>query len=211
MKFFRRASGHSSNLGILPGTFNPVTIAHLALAHAALAFVDEVVFVLPRAFPHKPYSGASFEQRIELLQAALADEPAFSIASTDGGLFLEIARECREVYGAETRLSFICGRDAAERIIAWDYADPLAVPAMLQEFDLLVADRDGEYHPPAEHSHAIRRLTPAPESHPVSATEVRERMALGQPWEHLVPSIVVDLLRRIYATIEAGSDSPRGT
>src|SRR5215208_4781186 len=98
MRFFRRASVAPNRLGILPGTFNPVTIAHLALAHAALSCVDEVVFVLPRVFPHKDYSGASFDDRIAMLDAAL-DDPAFSVAAADGGLFIEIARECRAEYG----------------------------------------------------------------------------------------------------------------
>ncbi|MGD0784120.1 MAG: adenylyltransferase/cytidyltransferase family protein, partial [Candidatus Aminicenantales bacterium] len=78
MDFFRRLSGAPARLGVLPGTFNPVTVAHLALARAALAVVDEVLFVLPREFPHKEYAGASFDQRIEMLHAALAEEDAFS-------------------------------------------------------------------------------------------------------------------------------------
>ena len=116
MQFFRRAKGAPNRLGILPGTFNPVTVAHLALAQAALSAVDEVVFVLPRIFPHKSYSGASFEQRIQMLQTALHPQAPLSIASSEGGLFVEIAAECRAAYPAGTRLTFLCGRDAAERI-----------------------------------------------------------------------------------------------
>ena len=67
MKCFRRWEGKPCRLGVFPGSFNPITVAHLALAEAALNVVDEVVFVLPRQFPHKTYSGASFEQRKELL------------------------------------------------------------------------------------------------------------------------------------------------
>src|ERR1039458_7945743 len=73
--------GGNPRLGVLPGTFNPVTVAHLALAEAALTIVDEVVFVLPRQFPHKTYSGAAFEQRAELLEMALEGEPRFSAAA----------------------------------------------------------------------------------------------------------------------------------
>src|SRR4051794_31945900 len=125
IEFFRRAAGASRRLGILPGTFNPPTRAHMALAGAALAQVDEVLFVLPREFPHKVYEGASFAERIEMLQLAAADEPHFSIASTGGGLFIEIARECRDAY-SDAALCFLCGRDAAERIVNWDYGDPQA-------------------------------------------------------------------------------------
>src|SRR5437764_13792105 len=107
----QRANVVPVRLGILPGTFNPPTRAHLALAEAALKHVDEVLFVLPREFPHKVYEGASFDERMEMLRAA-ADQPRFSIASTGGGLFIEIARECRETYG-DAALCFLCGRDAA--------------------------------------------------------------------------------------------------
>ena len=55
IEFFRRAEGRPRRLGILPGTFNPPTRAHVALAEAALGEVDEALFVLPRSFPHKEY------------------------------------------------------------------------------------------------------------------------------------------------------------
>src|SRR5689334_8718358 len=103
MEFFRRAEKVPARLGILPGTFNPVTIAHIEMAQAAHGLVDEVVFVLPRVFPHKPYSGASFQERVELLRTALAGHPEMSIAATGGGLFVEIAGACREAYGSRTR------------------------------------------------------------------------------------------------------------
>ncbi len=137
MEFLLRRGGKPCRLGVLPGSFNPVTVAHLALGQAALSVVDEVAFVLPRQFPHKTYSGASFEQRMELLTLALADQPRFSAAVSDNGLFVEIAGECREAYGADVRLSFLCGRDAAERIVNWELGHPGA-REMLREFDLLV-------------------------------------------------------------------------
>jgi nicotinate-nucleotide adenylyltransferase len=196
MLFFRRASVAAKRLGILPGSFNPVTVAHLALARAALAHVDEVVFVLPRVFPHKDYSGASFDDRVAMLRAAV-DEPAFSIATADGGMFIEIARECRAAYGADVGLAFLCGRDAAERIAGWDYGRPEAFAEMLGEFELLVAERDGRYEPAPEHSGAVRRLE-APGTEAVSATEIRERAARGEAWEHLVPAAARELARRVY-------------
>src|SRR5213080_4626078 len=105
MEFFRRCPAQPSRLGILPGTFNPVTVAHLALAQAAAGYVDEVLFVLPRMFPHKQYAGA---------------------------IFVDIANECRAAYGAAVRLTFLCGRDAAERIAGWDYGAPSAFGEMLR-------------------------------------------------------------------------------
>jgi nicotinate-nucleotide adenylyltransferase len=196
IEFFRRAQAVPRRLGILPGTFNPPTSAHIALARAATAQVDEVLFVLPREFPHKVYEGASFEERIEMLQLA-ADDPRFSIASTGGGLFIDIARECREAYG-DAALSFLCGRDAAERIVNWDYGNPEAFQKMLDVFDLRVAARGGHYHPPPELADRIHTLPMEADCDEVSATDVRERIERGEQWEHLVPKAIVPLVRRIY-------------
>jgi nicotinate-nucleotide adenylyltransferase len=199
MQFFRRAAGRPARLGILPGTFNPVTIAHVALARAALETVGEVVFVLPRAFPHKEYSGASFTDRVEMLRLAADSEPAFSVAAAGGGgLFVEIAEECRADYGPDVRLTFLCGRDAAERIVEWDYGRFGAVAEMLAGFDLLVAERGGGYEPPPGLRAAVSCLNVGREVDSVSATEVRRRIAHGEPWEHLVPEAVRDRVREIY-------------
>src|ERR1035438_10725766 len=107
MEFFWRSARKPCRLGVFPGTFNPVTVAHMALAEGALAVVDEVVFILPRQFPHKTYCGASFEQRVELLGMVLGGESRYSVAASERGLFAEIAGECRSAYGADARLSFL--------------------------------------------------------------------------------------------------------
>lgn len=198
VEFIRRAAGRPSWLGILSGTFNPLTVAHVGLGEAALSVVDEVLFALPRVLPHKPYTGASLDQRVEMLRTGLADHPAFSIAVVDGGLFVEIAEECRAAYGENVQLSFVCGRDAAERIIGWDYGRPGAVHEMLRRFDLLVAGRSGVYRPEAQFRSSVQGLVLPGNYDQVSATDVRERVACGERWEHLVPPAIVDTVRRIY-------------
>ena len=198
LEFFRRAGGEPRSLGVLPAGFNPPTRAHLALASAALGIVDEVLFVLPREFPHKVYETASFDQRLEMLLAAAAGVPRHSVASSEGGLFLEIAAECREAYGNHTRLAFVCGRDAAERVLNWDYGRPDAVARMLEEFEMLVAPRAGGFEAPRGLEGRIRRLSVDTELAAVSATEVRERARRGEAWEHLVPPAIIPMVRKIY-------------
>lgn len=198
MEFLQRAVRTASRVGILAGTFNPMTVAHLAMAEAGLRTVDEVVFVLPRTFPHKRYTGASFEERIEMLQAVLPSDSRFSIATSNAGLFRDIAAEFRAVFGPDTLLTFLCGRDAAERIAAWDYGEPGVFQAMLRQFNLLVAARQGEYDVPDELSGAIERLElDGPYDH-VSSTEVRDRIQQSKSWEHLVPPAIHDRVRKIY-------------
>jgi nicotinate-nucleotide adenylyltransferase len=198
MEFFRRAEGRPGKLGILAGTFNPPTRAHLALARAGLAVIEEVLFVLPRVFPHKDYEGASFEDRLRMLEAALSGEPRCSIGSTQRGLFIDIARECRDAYGEGAELFFLCGRDAAERILNWDYGRPGAILDQLREYQLLVAPRRGSYAAPAEMRGRVHALPMAQDYDELSATEVRDRIQRGEAWEHLVPEEIVSLVREIY-------------
>lgn len=198
LEFFRRAAGVPRALGVLPAAFNPPTRAHLALADAAVGIVDEVVFVLPREFPHKSYVDASFDQRRDMLLAATAGAPQYSIAASDRGLFVEIAEECREAYGEDVRLMFICGRDAAERIIGWDYGRPDAFLRMLERFELLVAPRSGDLRVHADMQGRIHLLAVPDAVSMVSATEVRERVRRGEPWEDLVPAEIIPLVRRLY-------------
>ena len=174
-----------------------MTIAHRELARAGLAHVDEVVLVLPAILPHKEFSGAPFRQRLEMMREASAADPNISIAASEGGLFIEIAAECRAAYGDDVRLTFLCGRDAAERIVGWDYGRPGVAGAMFQQFDLLVSARAGDFDPPEEFRTVIRRLDAGSLDH-VSATEVRDRISRGEPWEHLVPEEIRELVRRVY-------------
>jgi nicotinate (nicotinamide) nucleotide adenylyltransferase len=189
-------------VGILAGSFNPPTIAHLELAKAASERVDLILCVVPRVFPHKDYSGATLEQRfemlIEMLDAAGLAAP-HSIACTSQGLFIDIAREFREHFGTEVKLSFICGRDAAERILNWDYGRPGVVEEMLREFELLVAPRGGQFSPPEEYRHRIHALHLQGGHDEVSSTEVRQRIARGEPWEHLAPERIRERVRAIYS------------
>jgi nicotinic acid mononucleotide adenylyltransferase len=198
MQFHVRSGAIPRRLGILPGSFNPPTLAHRELVRAAGPHVDEVLCVLPRAFPHKEYFGATLDQRLDMLAHSDLLEP-FSIATSRAGLFIDIARECRDHYGQSTKLYFLCGADAAERILSWDYGRPGVVEQMLTDFELLVAPRGQPFEPSPPHRHRIRTLPVGDDFHHVSSTEVRERIKSGLPWEHLVPRNIVEKVRAIYS------------
>lgn len=200
MRFVCKAPGLPASLGILPGAFHPPTRAHLALARAALdsGETQEVLFVLPENFPHKEYDSVHLERRIEMLQASTMMDARFSIGVTTGGLFLEIARDCRRHY-SEARLRFLCGADAAERIVSWDYGDLPAIEEQLREYELLVAARGWSYEPPAELRNSITSLAVMEDVDGISSTEVRERIRRGVEWRHLVPEAIHDLIARNYS------------
>jgi len=186
-------------LGVLSGSFHPVTRAHLALAEAALKQVDEVLFVMPREFPHKEYTRVTLAQRLEILTSALRGNPHYSAGISEGGLFIEIARECGQGYKGLSDLWFLCGRDAAQRIVDWDYGSRGAIDQQMEEFGLLVADRQGSYVPPGRLSHRIRSLPVAADWDAVSASEVRRRIEDGLSWRHLVPEATADLVEKYYS------------
>lgn len=160
--------------------------------------MDEILCVVPRVFPHKKYFGATLEQRMGMLDAVGLPGP-YSIAATDRGLFMDIARACRPHYDSETKLYFVCGRDAAERILTWDYGEPGVVQRMLRDFELLIAPRGGRLCPPGELQHRMHELVIQGEQDEVSSSEVRARIARGEPWEHWVPEEIVERVREIYS------------
>jgi len=197
MEFQIRARGTPARLAILPGAFNPPTRAHLAIAELALSVVDEVLFVLPRVFPHKEYQGAPLDARLEMLRAALAGNTRFSLAVSEQGLFIDIAREAHQAYGAASELFLVCGRDAAERIVNWDYGGRDGIQKQLEVFKLLVASRGGHYEAPLHIRERVRSIAAPPEVGEISSTEVRRRIKAGEPWEDLVPGPVVPLVREM--------------
>jgi nicotinic acid mononucleotide adenylyltransferase len=198
MDIVRRAAEPRDRVAVLCGAFNPPTRAHLALAEAAVARTGELLFVLPRRLPHKDFSGASFGERLEMLLAATEPDPRFGVAISEGGLLWEIARECRTDCGVE-EVSFVCGRDAAERILSWQDDTLPPIEEQLRDFRLLVASRGGAFSTPSNLSLRIDSLALAGEYDSQSATEVRRRAAAGEPWEILVPEAIVPMVRRVYA------------
>ena len=60
-----------------------------------------------------------------------------------------------------------------------------------------MAPRSGEYSYPV--SERVQQLPLAEECQAMSASEVRERIRRGQPWEHLVPEEIRDMVARIYS------------
>lgn len=190
----------AERIAILAGSFNPPTVAHLAIAEAALQMVDHVLLVLPRTLPHKHYDGVSFDQRLSMLRIVADRRMGMTTAVSDCGLYFEIAEEAQELFPS-AELHLLCGRDAAERIVGWNYGEAGVVHRMLQQFRLLVAPREGAYQPPQDLEHAVRHLRNV-QFDECSATLVRERIRAGESWRELVPDEIADLVRQWYGVID---------
>jgi nicotinic acid mononucleotide adenylyltransferase len=196
-------------VAILPGSFHPPTIAHLGLAQAALARVDTVLFALPRAFPHKTYGRVALQDRLLVLQQLIASQPRFAVAIAESGLFAGMARELRLLRPQTSEIFLLCGRDAADRIVTWPYPEADPIERQLDDFQLLVAARDGVYTPPPDLQPRVLTLPAAANWDGISSTLVRQAIEAGEPWRHLVPGPIHHLVETLYSPSRLDSRNVR--
>lgn len=135
-------------VGAYPGTFNPPTVAHVAVARAALEQrgLDRVVLVLNRRPIDKEHVEVpTFDDRLTVVRAVAADEGAWlDVAVTEHRLLVDIAQ------GFDV---LIMGADKWHQVIDPVYydGDPAARDRAVAALpELAIAPRTG-LHVPAEH------------------------------------------------------------
>ena len=161
-------------IGVFPGTFNPPTVGHLAIADAAVAQfgLDQLDLVLSKA-PIDKHDDAHLlplAERVALVRAALGDRPWAQVRTTRHQLVVDIAAGYDLVVMGADKWAQVCdpryyaGRAARDAALA-------ALPAVA------VAPR-GDWPVPEE-----LRLEVAAWVGEVSATAVRS----GRDDWHAVP------------------------
>jgi nicotinic acid mononucleotide adenylyltransferase len=165
--------------------------------------LDEVLFVIPEVPPHKDQLEASLEERVQMLLRAIGEEPHFSAAVSTHGLFRDIGQALVPHYPSGTKVLFLTGRDAAERILLrWPYADPRkALAEMFAGFDFGVADRGGRFDIPADslaapYAAQIHCFKIGRECEGISARLVRQHLARGESIKEFVPTEVEAFIRQ---------------
>jgi nicotinic acid mononucleotide adenylyltransferase len=80
-------------VGAYPGTFNPPTVAHLAIAEAAWrqGGLDRIDLVLSRSPLGKDPAVPTFEHRLQVLNAVAASRPWLAVTVTDERLIADVA------------------------------------------------------------------------------------------------------------------------
>ncbi len=104
-------------LAVYPGSFDPPTVAHLAIAEAALDHVDEVRFVLSEVALGKedlPADRVGVAARRTVLEALASSSPGLSVAVTSTGLVADITEEA----GAD---AVVVGADKWAQILDADW------------------------------------------------------------------------------------------
>jgi nicotinate-nucleotide adenylyltransferase len=186
-------------VGVIGGTFDPIHKGHISIAEEVRARLDlaEVIFV-PAGTPWlkavEPVATA--EQRLEMVHLAITGTSYFHLSAVDidrGGPThtVDTVTDLLAQYGNGTELFFILGWDSLVELPRWHE------PSLLIRLCRLVAVPRPSYPRPDLNSleadiPAISRrvvLLDTPRID-ISATAIRQRVARGQPIEHLVPAVV---------------------
>jgi nicotinate-nucleotide adenylyltransferase len=164
--------------GILGGIFDPPQVGHVALAQAALEQLPiGRLLVLVAAAPGHREAVAPADERLRL--ARLAFDFADEVTLDDNAFTVDSVRD-----GSFGDAIFIVGADEGAAFPTWKEPDEV-----LRHVRLAVGTRTG-YAPPDLERYGDRVLSFALASPPVSSSDVRERIARGEPVDELVPSAV---------------------
>ncbi len=152
-------------VGVLPGSFNPPTAAHLELARAARRRfeLDAVAFSLSSVIVDKErVEGLCREDRLLLLSLMTADDPWAAAVVVNRGLYSEQAPACRTCFGGDADLRFIVGMDKVLQIFDPRYYEDrdAALDTLFAHVRLIAANREdwGD--------EALRALLDRPENAP---------------------------------------------
>jgi nicotinic acid mononucleotide adenylyltransferase len=184
----RQRLAEASTVGLFAGTFNPVTLAHLAVVDQArtAARLEATVWLCAVASVEKEaLARAALPDRLAQL-IALARARGEAVALVNRGLYVDQVALLRGVLPAATRLHVIIGHDKLEQILDAHYYDDrdAALTALTEVASLAVVPRgtDGAavvtrllaHEAGAAWAEHIHPLTPiAPEVATLSATQAR--------------------------------------
>ncbi len=136
-------------VGILPGSFNPPTLAHTDLAGAARRRfdLDHVVYSLSSVIVDKErVEGLCREDRLLLLSLLACAHPWAAVAVVNRGLYSEQAPAFRASFGRAAELWVIVGMDKVLQIFDGKYYDDRdrALDGLFAQARLVAANR-GEW------------------------------------------------------------------
>jgi nicotinate-nucleotide adenylyltransferase len=192
------------------GTFDPIHYGHLVAAEMARTefALNQVLFVPTGLSPHKKQRRMTDAQiRYHMVEMAIRDNPQFIISSIElerrgPSYTVDTLKELQQIY-LQHELFFITGTDALREIFDWHKAEEILT---LTRF--IAATRPGygaqefltkmalEYPQFMKKIHVLEVPALA-----ISSTDIRSRLAKGQPIRYLLPD-------EVYNYIQATSPYP---
>jgi nicotinate-nucleotide adenylyltransferase len=195
-------------LGIFGGTFDPPHLAHRILAaefHHQLG-LERVLWVLTPQPPHKDVLPiASVEDRLDMLRAAIADNPAFEISLVEverpGPQYAVDTMQILADRLPQTELVYLMGGDSLRDLPTWKRPQGFLENC----HGLGVIRRPGDQVDLS----SLETLLPGIKSKlqfvdspllEISASDIRRRIAQADPYRYFLPEKVYRIIqeRRIY-------------
>ncbi len=203
-----------NSLAVFGGTFDPIHIGHLrsAIEVRELLACDELRLIPCHRPPHRDEPLASSEQRLRMLELAIAGEPGLAVDAREirrdrPSYTIDTLSELRAEVGAQCALHLIIGMDAFAELDTWrrwrellDFANIVVmqrpVNVLLQSgpvAELLRAHRVSvsEVQAAPCGAIAIAELTQLP----ISATAIRALIRAARSPRYLLPDAVWNFIR----------------
>lgn len=199
------------------GTFDPVHNGHVAIARAARDQLDCQVRLMPAADPpHRAPPGADAGQRAQMLDLAVAGEPGLRVDRRElrrqgRSYSIDTLRELRLELGPDMPIALLVGADSFVGLPTWrewealfDFAHFVVAPRRHSSLDgalspQLAAAAAGRWTDSAQ----TLKTTPAGRLflleqplQPESASDIRRRIARGEPWQDMVSPAVAGFIAR---------------
>lgn len=204
-------------IGLLGGTFNPIHFGHLRMAQELTDALklSEVRFIPSANPPHKAAPKVSAQQRAQMVQLAIDDNPLFKLdrrelERTGASYTIDTLISLREELGKNASLCLMMGSDAFTKLDSWhrwqemlDYCHIILVQrpnskteklsdkmtAFLSEHYTENIDDLAEKSAGYIHMQAIT-------AQDISATNIREKLALGCSPKYLLPDNVLNYIQQ---------------
>ena len=189
--------------GIFGGIFDPVHTGHLIMAERAVEelSLDRLIFIPAGNPPHKPdRKGASGIQRLEMLKAAVSDNPHFTVSDyelvkQDKSYTFETLTYFKNEY-PDAELWFLMGGDSLHDLPTWRNPEIICKLAniavavrnseSIQVFAELIEKRNREFN-----ANIQMLRTPNIE---ISSSDIRKRVIENRSIRYLVPSKVEEYI-----------------
>ena len=184
---------------VLGGSFDPFHLGHLHIATQVLAKseISELIFVPCAKHPFKTDSiHLSYSERCVLIEHAIRNIPGLSLSRADehGSGFTSHLMQMLFHEHPEKHFVFIIGSDNLRHLDKWhDF------PWLCANLHFIILPRP-DYSLDEANSLPIRAsILPIPLS-PISSSDIRHRLTLGESINSLVPACLEDEIIRLYGS-----------
>lgn len=203
-------------IGIFGGTFDPIHFGHLRVALDVMEALqlEQMRFVPLNQAVHRQQPDTTGIQRLEMLRAAIADQPGFmaddrEILRDRPSYSLDTLQSLRRELGWQVPLCLVLGADAYAAFLQWH--KPLEI---MQSAHLVVMQRPGHMPPDDAElqaftlQHQVKQTSQLEETATgrimflpvtqleISASDIRQRLRRGVSARYLLPEPVLQIIAR---------------